>query len=365
MYRSFQIILLALIAFVTFVIGDACIVDAAGQSALKIRVTSVRRVYDNGPHNAFTDLCRFRGRYYLTFRNCPDGHMVHPTSSIIVLASDDTKQWQQVYRFHVAKRDTRDPHFLIFKDKLFIYTATWYTGDTSPKRYDMNELLGYAVWTADGSAWNGPIMLEGTYGHYVWRAATWGDKAYLCGRRKHEFAHVGSRKERDVLVESAMLESDDGLIWRKAALFQETYGDETAFLFENDGSVLAVCRSGGGRNAQVCRSRPPYTTWQRKDLDRYIGGPLLAKWGDRYLVGGRKMIGKPATSLYWLVDGQLKEFAELPSGGDNSYPGFVQLAPNRALVSYYSSHEKDADGKTMTAIYLAELELDHTPTNHK
>jgi len=61
--------------------------------------------------------------------------------------------------------------------------------------------------------------------------------------------------------------------------------------------------------------------------------------------------------LDWLVGDQLQEFAELPSGGDNSYPGFVELAPGRALVSYYSSHEKDADGTVMTAIYLAELVL--------
>ncbi|MSU72071.1 MAG: hypothetical protein EXS43_06975 [Opitutus sp.] len=53
----------------------------------------------------------------------------------------------------------------------------------------------------------------------------------------------------------------------------------------------------------------------------------------------------------------LQEFAEFPSGGDNSYPGFVALSPTRALVSYYSSHEKDAAGRTITAIYLAELTL--------
>jgi hypothetical protein len=47
----------------------------------------------------------------------------------------------------------------------------------------------------------------------------------------------------------------------------------------------------------------------------------------------------------------------LPSGGDNSYPGFVLTSPDRALVSYYSSHERDPSGKTITAIYLAQLEL--------
>jgi hypothetical protein len=46
---------------------------------------------------------------------------------------------------------------------------------------------------------------------------------------------------------------------------------------------------------------------------------------------------------------------ERPSGGDNSYPGFVELDENNALLSYYSSHEKDGQGRPMTAIYLAQL----------
>jgi hypothetical protein len=78
------------------------------------------------------------------------------------------------------------------------------------------------------------------------------------------------------------------------------------------------------------------------------------------LVGNRG----PKTALYWLdrhaetEQGLLTEFAELPSGGDTSYPGFVELSPTRALVSWYSSHEKDADGKTITAIYMADLEIE-------
>jgi hypothetical protein len=69
-------------------------------------------------------------------------------------------------------------------------------------------------------------------------------------------------------------------------------------------------------------------------------------------------MGKAVSSLCWLVDDRLHEFAELPSGGDNSYPGFIALSPTRAIVSYYSSHERDASGKTITAIYLAELEIE-------
>lgn len=325
----------------------------------KVTVTNLRRVFHNGEHNAFTDLARFKGKYYLAFRSCPDGHMVHPTSSIIVLASDDTKEWKQVHRFNVPLRDTRDAHFLVFKDKLFVYTGTWYSGPTTLARedYDLNKHLGYTGWTDDGVKWHSPIMLEGTFGHYIWRAAAFGDKAYLCGRRNIGFA-VGVRGEGRK-VESLMLESDDGLIWRKRAVFQEIAGDETAFMFEPDGSLIGIGRRGNAP-AQLLRSKPPYTNWDRKDLDRYIGGPLITKWGNRYVVGGRHTTKEagPKMSLCWLVGNKLHEFAEFPSGGDCSYPGFLELAPNHALVSYYSSHEKDAAGKTIAAIYMAELVLE-------
>jgi hypothetical protein len=74
-------------------------------------------------------------------------------------------------------------------------------------------------------------------------------------------------------------------------------------------------------------------------------------------VGGRDLSQEkgPKTVLSWLTGDHLQPFAELPSGGDNAYPGFVALDGNRALVSYYSSHELDSAGKPITAIYLAEL----------
>ncbi|MCB9941268.1 MAG: hypothetical protein H6823_23795 [Planctomycetaceae bacterium] len=323
-----------------------------------VNVTNIRRVFHNGEHNAFTDLVRFRGKFYLTFRSCPDGHMVHPTASVIILVSDDARHWQQVHQFRVKHRDTRDPHFLVFQDKLFVYTGTWYSGETTipVKDYDLNLHLGYAAWSEDGVTWQSPVLLEGTFGHYIWRANTFDGKAYLCGRRKANF-EVGLRGEGNT-VESLMLESDDGLIWRKRAVFQEVQGDETAFQFEPDGSIVAIGRRGGA-HAQLLRSKPPYQEWDRQDLDRYIGGPLIVRWGERYVVGGRKSIGGsgPKTSMYWLVDEALHEFAESPSGGDTSYPGFIELSPTQAIMSWYSSHEKDDDGNTITAIYMADLEI--------
>jgi len=106
----------------------------------EVEVTKVRQVFDNGEHNAFTDMIKFKGKYYLTFRTCPGGHMLFPTSRILIMQSDDAENWKQVDEFSVPKRDVRDPHFLIFKDKLFVYTGTWYCGDSAPKTRTINEI---------------------------------------------------------------------------------------------------------------------------------------------------------------------------------------------------------------------------------
>jgi len=322
---------------------------------VRVLVQSVRCVFNNGEHNAFTDLCRFRSQLYLTFRSCPDGHMVFPTSRIRVMRSSDGVTWEQVCEFGVPERDVRDPHFLVFGRRLFVYTGTW----LCEEKRDINHHLGYCMWSDDGEVWQGPRFLEGTYGHYIWRAAAFGEKAYLSGRRKHAFSRTADHGDGTRITESALMESDDGFVYKPVGFFQHEYGDETAFLFEPDGSLLAIARDGAAKNALVCRSRAPFTDWSRVKLERQIGGPFLAKWAGRYLVGGRKSEPeKPArTAIWWLVEERLEEISELPSGGDTSYPGFVALSEAEGLLSYYSSHEGSGTGDPPSAIYLAHLAI--------
>jgi hypothetical protein len=324
-----------------------------------IRVDSVRKVFDDGAHNAFTDLCVFRGEMYLTFRSSPTGHGVVADSSIIVLASRDGAAWRKVHSFSVPMRDVRDPHLLVFKDALYVYTGTWLCNPWELKRQDVSQHLGWAARTADGTTWEPPRSLEGTYGHYIWRAAAHGGKAYLCGRRIRDF--VPTDGPDPVPRESVMLESDDGFVWKWSALFHGIDGDETAFLFEPDGAVVAVVRRR--KEAALCRARPPYREWTRSSLGRYIGGPMIAKWGERTLIGGRKFLApdqadrSARTVLSWLDGDRLVDVVELPSGGDTSYPGFIALSPTRGLLSYYSSHEGSRGKVPPCSIYLAELSV--------
>ncbi len=325
-----------------------------------ICIDNLQKVYNDGEHNAFTDLCRFGDRLYLAFRTCPDGHMVYNTSRIVVMASQHGEVWERVKAFSVPDRDVRDPHFLVFGDKLFVYSGTWLCNFRTQDQRELNDHLGYCVWTADGVHWQGPRVCEGTRGYYIWRAASCGDKAFLNGRCKRGFQTPQTHEEQWAICQSALLESRDGTRWKPAALFQDGYGDETAFVFEQDGTVVAVMRNGRrSEPAVLCRAEPPYEDWQRTELGNCIGGPLLARWGRRYLVGGRKLLDsdRPLTALYWLERDRLREALELPSGGDCSYPGFVMLDDDTGLLSYYSSHEGGGPEDLRASIYLAHLRI--------
>ena len=346
--RTFILLLLA--------IGCFSAVTGATQ-AVEVTVKNVRLAFNNDEHNAFTDLTWFKGHIYLTFRSCPDGHMVFPTSRIIVLKSSAGKQWQQVHSFSIKNRDTRDPHFAHLNGSLFVYTGTWYCGPNKPKVRNINQMLGYGVSTKDGNQWSPSFMLEGTYGHYVWRTATYNDRVYMCGRRTRDFAEIASLLERSKVLQSQILVSKDGKRFLPVGTFQKIDGDETAFMFHNSGNITAVSRRGRG-TAELITLNAQFQVTTRQELDRYIGGPFIGRFGDHTLVAGRNIVdGVSKMVICTLVAGKLQNLCELPAGGDCSYPSIIQLCPGCILVSYYSSHEKDENGKPITAIYLAELEF--------
>jgi hypothetical protein len=325
--------------------------------AVEVSQTNIRSVFNNGEHNAFTDLAWFKGSIYLTFRSCPDGHMVFPTSRIIVLKSAAGKNWTQVQSFSVKNRDTRDPHFAELNGELFVYTGTWYCGPNKPEVRNINQMVGYGISTKDGKQWSSPFMLEGTYGHYVWRTATHNNHVYMCGRRTRDFAEVATLTERANLLQSKILASQDGKRFLPVGTFQEKEGDETAFMFDELGRITAISRRGRDK-AELITLSADFQITSRQELDRYIGGPFIGRFGDHTLVAGRNISGgESKLVICTLVDGKLTTLCDLPSGGDCSYPSMIQLCPGCVLVSYYSSHEKDDDGKPMTNIYLAELEF--------
>jgi hypothetical protein len=126
-------------------------------------------------------------------------------------------------------------------------------------------------------------------------------------------------------------------------------------VFQPDDTALCLLRRDGDANAigKLGLARPPYTTWEWKDVGAKIGGPHMIRLPDGRLVAAVRLYdGTVRTSLGWIdaTSGKFTEFLKLPSGGDSSYPGLVWHR-SRLWVSYYSSHE----GKT--SIYLAKVRL--------
>ena len=90
----------------------ACALPGAG--AAEPKLLKVEKLWDKGPHNAFTDLIRHDGRMYCCFRE-GDSH-VGGEGKIRILASADGAAWEAVGLVAVKGEDLRDPHLSVTPD---------------------------------------------------------------------------------------------------------------------------------------------------------------------------------------------------------------------------------------------------------
>src|SRR4051794_13935662 len=73
----------------------------------RVEVISVVKLWDKGRHNAFTDLIRYKDRWFCTFREGA-GH-VSPDGALRILTSADGKEWESAALVRSATNDLRDP----------------------------------------------------------------------------------------------------------------------------------------------------------------------------------------------------------------------------------------------------------------
>ncbi|MDQ3623006.1 MAG: hypothetical protein M3463_11025 [Verrucomicrobiota bacterium] len=107
--------------------------------------------------------------------------------------------------------------------------------------------------------------------------------------------------------------------------------NETTLRFLTDDTCVALVRREGAaahpdKHAWIGLSRPPYQDWVWKDSGFQIGGPnFIVLPGETMIAGGRKHTepGGAKTAIGLLTREAYLPLVTLPSGGDNSYPGFV------------------------------------------
>ncbi len=331
MYRATLIPVCALAMLLATSVGS-------GASGGDLELVETRKIWDAGPHNAFTDLVRYQGKWVCGFREAPSHTGGVKDSRIRVIVSGDAQQWESAGVIDDQKRgDIRDAKFALMPDgRLMLLTATQLF-DKSKQSHQ-----SHAWFTKDLKSWDGPHDV-GDADIWAWGIVFHEDVGYSIGYR--------TKNPRYVRLYSTQQGTDfDTLVENMGVL--DPYPNESVIVFDRD-SDKAYCLLRCKGPAQLGVATPPYDNWQWKVTDRAIGGPEMIQVPDgRLLAGGRLYDGKVRTSLFWVdpETAELSEALKLPSGGDTSYPGFV-IQGDTLYVSYYSSHE----GKS--SIYLAKVKI--------
>ena len=326
-------------AFLTWALAELWFFGA-GQSSFAApadpTLLSVRKIWDAAPHNAFTDLVRFRGEWFCVFRE-GKAH-VSPDGALRVLTSRDGESWSSAALLTSTNADLRDAKITVTPDGQFMLSGAGALHQPAAAKH-----RSLAWFSKDGRTWTEPVVI-GEPNQWLWRTTWHRDTAYSIG-----YDTAGEQFIR-------LYTSKDGHDFRPlvARLFDEGHPNETSIVFQPDDTALCLLRRDGNPGTgKLGLAKPPYTNWVWKDLGAKIGGPHLLRLPDgRLLSAVRLYDGTVRTSLAWVDSGtgKLTECLKLPSGGDTSYAGLV-LHEEIVWVSYYSSHE----GKT--SIYLARVKL--------
>ena len=309
-------------------------------------------IWDQG-YSAFPSIVRYRGAWYVSFREGVS-HIFDENGIAAgktrILRSKNGRHWKSVALLEKDGYDLRDPKLSITPDGrlMVIQGGSVYVDKKLVQRTPQ------VSFSSDGRTFSDPQPVDypipGGFA-WFWRM-TWHDGIGYT---------VNYGEADDNCLE--LLKTTDGVHFEKITdIALGGFPNETTVRFLQDGRmVMLIRREKEDKMACLGISEAPYADWQLRPLNFRIGGPEMAVLPDgALLIGGRAYFedGEPRTCLWrGTVDGDFELWKTLPSGGDNSYPGFV-LSGKKLTVVYYSSHELTrSDGRPRAGIYLVRLPL--------
>jgi hypothetical protein len=337
--------------------------DALAQSG--VEKVPVRPVWDlsraterSVTRMELSDLIRFKGRWYCSFREA-QSHGNHPSGTGRIIRSADGEKWESVALLKWEGADVREPKLSITAEGvLMAYTSIYYVSkqpradghyyqlDTyvgKPRdESEANVLRQSVTWlSTDGTTWSGAYACPSGVNTWRW-SVTWSDgMGYSIG-------HPGLGGKD---INGTLYRTRDGKSWRP--LLQEIYppdsqGNEAALAFDADGTARCLLRAGGSKDmigAMLGTGKAPYyQEWQwktprvdwmgdgtlrpAKEVFRVsLGGPKLMRLSDGRLLAAGRMLGPGQEdgriALFWVDPdaATLTRFAEVDG---TSYAGVVE-----------------------------------------
>lgn len=311
--------------------------------------------YDEGRYEAFTDIAKFKGKYYIAFRDSyshifeEDGTAQGHT---YIIMSEDGENWKKIVDQAEPGIDLRDPKLSITPDgRLMVIMGGSKYGNAKENTACQGRLTRVS-YSSDGEHFSTPVPVNidtKTWNDWLWRV-TWNEK------KGYGFVKC----DRLTLVKTR-----DGLNYKtiKDFNFDEVPGDESTIRFLEDGTMLALIRTKRANysfrtgEGMWGVSKPPYKKWNITPLPFRLGGPNFIVVDDRYCIIASRLYDEKEQKTVLLKSdfkGNLTPVCVLPSGGNNgncSYAGML-IEGKELWVCYYSQHETPKP-----AIYLVKLPM--------
>lgn len=313
---------------------------------------SVTRIWDQG-YSAFPSIVRYKDAWYVSFREGVS-HIFDENGIAAgktrILRSADFKNWKSMALLEKEGYDLRDPKLSVTPDGrlMVIQGGSVYVDKKLVKR------IPQVSFSSDGRSFSDPQPVDYPIpdGYaWFWRM-TWHEGTGYT---------VSYGEADDNRLE--LIQTTDGQHFEKITdIALDGFPNETTVRFLPDGKmVMLVRREKEDKRAFLGISEAPFTDWRFTPLAFQIGGPEMAVLPDGSLIiGGRAYFENGATrTCLWKgnTQGDFELWRILPSGGDNSYPGFL-TEDGELKVVYYSSHELHfPDGRPRAGIYLTRIPL--------
>ncbi|MFH1537825.1 MAG: hypothetical protein ABIH66_02630 [bacterium] len=275
---------------------------------------------------------------------------------LYVLSSNDLKRWEYEAEFNLGS-DLREPRFMVFKGKLFLY---FFQGGANPLSFAPDHI--YATERVGKAVWKKPKAIY-EKGYVVWRAKERDGTAYMS-----VYYGAGLYSNETEPGHLRLLESHDGYKYELVngrEVSTETSAEEGEFEFDVEGNLYATIRleMKGGK---VCRApKEDITEWTCKFTPHKYDSALMFRHGKDFYVVARRNVDGPFNkkagwlpvslrSKYYLArysftrkrttlykfnrkNLELEPLFDFSSTGDTAYAGITKLDKNRYLLLNYSS----------------------------
>ncbi|MFA3790640.1 hypothetical protein AB6T38_05950 [Aliiglaciecola sp. SL4] len=301
-------------------------------------------IWKTSKHSAFTDLCAFAGKLFVSFREASD-HMSKDGDIRIVICDLDGKKINGV-SLKMANCDLRDPKLTVMPDGKLLMNAYARCYDNKGKWLHSRSLCWFSQ---DGLSWSSHHWFA-EKNWWVWRIRWQDGQAY-------GFAYKRAQQQLNLYKGNPLRTFD---CFKTDALSLASHGlgypNESDLCFSQNGNAYAVVRRDADTfTAQWGVAKPPYSAWQWYDLKQYIGAPVILQFDAKtILICGRAWLAGKFKTALWKIDIETKKLTlqiVLPSDGDCSYAGMIK-SEQGIYISYYSSHIDN-----QSHIYLAHLDL--------